>query len=72
MELVLVDPGTVVGPNYSSKPTCIECLHPGMKELEIILLYPNNKTTFLLLFNPRSVRIDQSHQVNIDGAREAS
>ena len=42
MELVLVDPGTVVGPNYSSKPTCIECLHPGMKELEIILLYPNN------------------------------
>ena len=29
MELVLVDPGTVVGPNYSSKPICIECLHPG-------------------------------------------
>jgi hypothetical protein len=31
MELVLVDPGTVVGPNYSSKPICIECLHPGMQ-----------------------------------------
>ena len=30
MELVMVDPGTVVGPNYSSKPICIECLHPGM------------------------------------------
>ena len=29
MELVMVDPGTVIGPNYSSKPICIECLHPG-------------------------------------------
>ena len=26
MELVLVDPGTVVGPNYSSQPVCLECL----------------------------------------------
>ena len=29
MELIMVDPGTVVGPNYSSKPICIECLKPG-------------------------------------------
>ena len=33
MELVLVDPGTVVGPNYSSKPICIECLHPGQDDI---------------------------------------
>ena len=26
MELILIDPGTVIGPNYTSKPTCLECL----------------------------------------------
>lgn len=26
MELLLVDPGTCTGPNYSSKPVCLECL----------------------------------------------
>ena len=28
MELILMDPGTVIGPNYTSKPTCLECLRP--------------------------------------------
>ena len=28
MDIVLIDPGTVVGPNYSSKPICLECLRP--------------------------------------------
>ena len=28
MELVLIDPGTVTGPNYTSKPVCLECLRP--------------------------------------------
>ena len=28
LEIVLVDPGTVVGPNYSSRPVCLECLMP--------------------------------------------
>lgn len=28
MDLVLVDPGTVIGPNYCSKPVCLECLQP--------------------------------------------
>ena len=35
MELIMVDPGTVVGPNYSSKPICIECLKPGKAHLSI-------------------------------------
>ena len=26
LELVLVDPGTVVGPNYKSEPVCLQCL----------------------------------------------
>ncbi|TRY62157.1 hypothetical protein TCAL_03700 [Tigriopus californicus] len=26
MEIVLIDPGTVVGPNYSSTPVCLDCL----------------------------------------------
>jgi hypothetical protein len=26
MDLVLVDPGTVVGPNYRSNKVCLECL----------------------------------------------
>ena len=26
MDLILVDPGTVIGPNYCSKPVCLECL----------------------------------------------
>jgi len=28
LELVLVDPGTLTGPNYSSVPVCLECLKP--------------------------------------------
>ena len=28
MELVLIDPGTVTGPNYTTKPVCLECLRP--------------------------------------------
>ena len=24
-----MDPGTVIGPNYTSKPTCLECLQPA-------------------------------------------
>merc|ERR1719464_1973491 len=28
MELVLIDPGTVTGPNYTSRPVCLECLRP--------------------------------------------
>ena len=26
LELVLIDPGTVVGPNYKSRPVCLQCL----------------------------------------------
>ena len=26
LELILVDPGTVVGPNYKSEPVCLQCL----------------------------------------------
>ena len=26
LELILVDPGTVVGPNYKSDPVCLQCL----------------------------------------------
>ena len=26
LDLVLIDPGTVVGPNYRSKKVCLECL----------------------------------------------
>ena len=31
LELILVDPGTVLGPNYKSEPVCLECLRqvPG-------------------------------------------
>ena len=29
LEVVLVDPGAVVGPNYSSRPVCLECLTPA-------------------------------------------
>ena len=28
LELILVDPGTVVGPNYKSEPVCLQCLRP--------------------------------------------
>lgn len=28
MELILIDPGTIIGPNYTSKPICLECLKP--------------------------------------------
>lgn len=28
MELILVDPGTITGPNYTSRPVCLECLRP--------------------------------------------
>ena len=26
LELILIDPGTVVGPNYKSEPVCLQCL----------------------------------------------
>ena len=28
MELILIDPGTVTGPNYTTKPMCLDCLKP--------------------------------------------
>jgi hypothetical protein len=42
MDLVLVDPGTVVGPNYRSNKVCLECLKLlGMaaRQLEHVVLY---------------------------------
>ena len=33
MELVLVDRGVVVGPNYTSPPVCLECLKPAPKSV---------------------------------------
>merc|ERR1719402_1249550 len=35
MELILVDPGTVVGPNYSSQPVCLECLKEVRSDLQV-------------------------------------
>jgi len=28
LDLILIDPGTVVGPNYKGRPVCLECLKP--------------------------------------------
>ncbi len=33
LELILVDPGTVTGPNYTSIPVCLECLTPVTLDL---------------------------------------
>ncbi len=37
MELILVDPGTVKGPNYTTTPACLECLLP-VSGYHIVLL----------------------------------
>jgi hypothetical protein len=41
LDLILVDPGTVVGPNYRSKKVCLECLKLlGMaKEEDLEIVY---------------------------------
>ena len=53
MELIMVDPGTVVGPNYSSKPICIECLKPGkansFMRYEYFSIYQNMRIGFIIL-----------------------
>jgi hypothetical protein len=51
LDLILVDPGTVVGPNYRSKKVCLECLKllgRGKEEdLEICTIVYSTSVGFL-------------------------
>lgn len=47
LELILTDPGTVVGPNYCSEPVCLQCL----RTVEVIIA----QSSHILSFGQQSI-----------------
>ena len=56
MELILIDPGTVIGPNYTTTPACLECLRWVNKHKQAEILPKFKFLKFLLSFMCFSIR----------------
>ncbi len=63
MELILVDPGTVKGPNYTTTPACLECLLPvsgyhfvlrsSINDVMVLVAFCDDSTQVFALTNGR-------------------